>query len=311
MEPVEEAERRSMQDLSDPSVVKTACIRGLSWGLNHGRQEVEIDCYGNVGPFEDNLPPYMEWVCWAGELGPWMDTELEEYMRSVRSSAALTINSFGPLMMAGLPFSIGRHRKLHVDSFDRRTRSGFDDAEEPHLDVIASGPSGLVVIDPTCIDYLAPKRPRVTQHSEELVTSQASSAPWAAETLRIREGAVSYRLLDAEHLIERAISLSRSNSGEPATLVYLYWEPMDEGLSPLFEEHRQEIAEFARRVAGGSISFEALSWFDLWNDWAETGDPLLQLQVAELRARYKVRAWAWEGVSWVNGRLTNSGLEDW
>ena len=134
---------------------------------------------------------------------------------------------------------------------------------------------------------------------------------WADEMLRIQKGEQSYRLLDAEHLIERALSVSRSNPDEPATLVYLYWEPMDEGLSPLFAEHRQEIAEFAKRVAGGSIQFEALSWFDLWNDWVETGDPLLQRQVAELRARYEVPAWAWEGVSWVDGRLTNSGLEDW
>lgn len=112
-------------------------------------------------------------------------------------------------------------------------------------------------------------------------------------------------------MIERALRLSRSNPDELVTLVYLYWEPMDEGLSPLFEEHRQEIAAFAERVAGGSPQFEALSWFDLWNDWAETGEPLLQRQVAELRARYEVPAWAWEGVSWVDGRLTNSGLEDW
>ncbi len=80
---------------------------------------------------------------------------------------------------------------------------------------------------------------------------------------------------------------------------------------PLFAAHRQEIAEFGGRAAGGLLSFEALSWFDLWNDWGETGDPLLQRQVAELRGRYEVPAWAWEGVDWVNGRLTNSGLEDW
>lgn len=67
---------------------------------------------------------------------------------------------------------------------------------------------------------------------------------------------------------------------------------MDEGLSPLFEEHRQVIATFAERVAEGSPRLEALSWFDLWTDWAETGDPLLQPQVAELRARYEVPAWA-------------------
>ncbi len=300
-----------MQDLSDPIVVKEACIRGLRWGLDHAWPNVEVDHYGNVGPMDDNLPPYMQWACGAGELGPWWDDDFDEYMRSVRSSAALTINCFGPLMMSGLGFSIGSHRKLHVDSFEPRTRNGFEDAQEPHLDVIACGASGLVVIDPTCIDYLAPQRPRVMEHSEDTITSEGVTDAWAAEMLRIQKGEQNYRLLDAGHLIELALSLSRSNPDEPATLVYLYWEPMDEGLSPLFKEHRHEIAEFAKRVAGGSLRFEALSWFDLWNDWAETGDPLLQRQVGELRARYEVPAWAWEGVSWIDGRLTNSGLEDW
>ncbi len=232
MEPPVEAGRISMQDLSDPSVVQAACIRGLGWGLEHARSGVKIDDHGNVGPFEDNLLPELEMVCWAGELGAWMNFELEEYMRSVRSSAALTINCFGPLMMAALPFSVGSHRRLHVKSFECRTRSGFEDAQEPYVDVIASWPSGLVAIDPTCIDYLAPKPLRLKKQTERPLTSQGAAEPWAAEMLRIREGTQSYRFLDAEQLIERAISLSRFNPGEPATLVYLYWEPMDEGLSP-------------------------------------------------------------------------------
>jgi hypothetical protein len=300
-----------MEDLSDTSVVKAACIRGLSWGPEHARPGIEIDRYGDVGSFEENLPPYMLYVCWAGEIGSWMDTPLEEHMRSVRSSAALTVNCFGPLMMAGIGFSIGSHRKLHVERFERVTRNGFEEAEEPHLDVIACGVSGQVVMVPTCIDYLAPKRPRVTEQGEESITVGATAEPWAAEMLRIRNGEQTYRLLDADHLIERALSMQQTNPAEPVTLVDLYWEPLDEGLSPLFEEHRQEVAQFAKRVAGGSPRFEALNWLNLWKDWAENGDPLLQRQVAELRSRYEVPAWAWEGVSWVKGRLTNSGLEDW
>jgi hypothetical protein len=299
-----------MRDLTDPAEVKSGCVRGLSWGLQHLRPDLEIDCYGNVGLSDENLPPYMENVCWAGEIGRWMDFELDEDMRSVRSSPALAVNCFGPLMMAGLAFSLGSHRQLHVESFERGSRNGFEDAEEPHLDVIACGPGGLVAIDPTCIDYLAPKRPRVHVESKAL-PSGATTDPWAAELLHLRAGEQSYRWLDAEHLIERALDLGRSNPDQPSTLAYIYWEPMDEGLSPLFEEHRQEIAAFAGRVARAAVRFEALSWFDLWDDWEATGDPLLQLQVAELRARYEVPAWAWEGVSWVNGRLNNSGLEDW
>lgn len=177
-----------MQDLSDPSVVKAACIRGLSWGLEHARTGIEIDHRGDVWNFEENFPPYMRYVCGSGEIGSWMDIEIEEYMLSVRSSATLTVNCFGPLMMAGPGFSIGTHRKLHLEGFERRTRSGFEDAEEPHLAVIAAGASGLVVIDPTCIDYLAPKRPRMKEHGEQFRPKAGAPDPWAAEMLRICEG---------------------------------------------------------------------------------------------------------------------------
>lgn len=299
-----------MQDLSNPSAVKAACIRGLGWGLEHARPGVQIDHRGNVGPFEDNLLPDLEMVCGSGELGFWMDVELDEYMRSVRSSAALAVNCFGPLMMAGPGVSIGSHRNLQVDRFDRRTRSGFEDAREPHLDVIVSGASGLVAIDPICIDYLALKRPRVTELSEASITPQEEAEPWATEMLRLEKGEHRYRLLDAEHLIERALNLLRCKPGAPSTLVYLYWEPMDADLSPLFAEHRAEIAAFAKRVAGGQPRFEAMSYPELWNAWEETGDAFLGRHVAALRARYEVPAWAWEGVEWRDGRLCSASWLD-
>lgn len=88
-----------MLDLSDPAVVKEGCIRGLTWGLEHARSRIEIDDRGNLGDVEENFPPYMRYVCGSGELGSWMDHEIEDYMLSVRSSVALTVNCFGPLMM--------------------------------------------------------------------------------------------------------------------------------------------------------------------------------------------------------------------
>jgi hypothetical protein len=210
-----------MQDLSDPSVVKAACVRGLGWGLEHARPGIDIYWRGEVWDMEQNFPPYMKYSCGAGEMGDWMDDILEEYMLTVRSSAALTVNCFGPLMMAGLEFSIGSHRKLNIERFERRTRNGFKEADEPHLDVIACGPSAQVVIDATCIDYLAPKRRRVTGPSEEPITRGGAAEPWISELLRIRHGEQSYRHLDAEHLIERALGLQQTNPDEPATLVYL------------------------------------------------------------------------------------------
>jgi hypothetical protein len=63
-------------------------------------------------------------------------------------------------------------------------------------------------------------------------------------------------------------------------------------------------------VAGGSPRFEAISYFDLWDAWADSDDPQLRAHAAALRGRYEVPAWAWDGVQWVNGRLSNAMLLD-
>ena len=79
-------------------------------------------------------------------------------------------------------------------------------------------------------------------------------------------------------------------------------------LKALGSEHRREIDTFAERVAGGTPGFEALSYPELWERWANSGDPHLAAHVVVLRARYEVPAWAWEMVEWKNGRLQSA---DW
>ena len=51
-----------------------------------------------------------------------------------------------------------------------------------------------------------------------------------------------------------------------------------------------------------------MSYPELWERWANSGDPRLAAHVAVLRARYEVSAWAWELVEWKNGRLQSA---DW
>ena len=123
----------------------------------------------------------------------------------------------------------------------------------------------------------------------------------------MQPGVTGYRWLDAAQLTKHALGLACQPT-RPVTLVYLYWEPMDAGLSPLFAEHRREIDAFAERVAGGTPRFEAISYLELWDRWAKSLDPRLVAHVANLRARYEGPAWAWEMVEWKDGRLQSA---DW
>lgn len=186
--------------------------------------------------------------------------------------------------------------------------TGLARAQPPHLDVVASGPDGLVAIESKCLEYLSPTIPAFSDRYRIEIVEERAAGPWYAEMLRLVAGeAPGYRWLDAAQLIKHAFGLA-NNAERPTTLVYIFCEPMDAGLSELFREHRQEIADFAERVAGGTPAFEAMSYFELWNHWAESNDTRLTAHVAALRARYEVAAWAWEGVEWKDGRLQSA---DW
>ncbi len=259
-----------------------------------------------MNDFENNLVRELLYACGAGLLGNWLDGLLEEYMCAVQSSATLAVNCFGPLLLAGIPFDLGRQRDLRVHSVGRATRRGFGEPDEPALYVTAVGPGGTVVIDVSCLDYLTPERP--TKTAAERAGPPARAANTRSERAGLADRTAPCSLLDVATLLDRARDPAGDIAAAPAALTYLYWEPMDAGFSPLFEQHREEIAAFATQLADGAPRFEAISCFALWEAWADSEDPRLRAHAATLRARYEVPAWAWEGVDWVDGRL---GTADW
>lgn len=294
-------------DKTNPAEVRLACIRGLNQGLEHALENDEIKLNYNVDDFENNLVRELLFACWAGLLGDWLDDLLEQYMCEVQSSATLAINCFGPLLLAGIPFDLGRQRDLRVHSIGRATRRGFYELDEPALYVTAVGAGGTVVIDVSCLDFLAPVP--ATQTAAE----RAGPPARATNRRTDRGGGLADRttpccLLDVATLLDRARGPAGDTAAAPAALIYLYWEPMDAGFSPLFEQHREEVAAFAKQLADGAPRFEAISCFALWDAWADSEEPRLRAHAATLRARYEVPAWAWEGVEWVNGRL---GTASW
>jgi hypothetical protein len=294
-------------DKTNPAKVRLACIRGLNRGLEHVLENDEIKLNYPVNDFENNLVRELLYACGARLLGDWLDGLLEEYMCAVQSSATLAINCFGPLLLAGIPFDLGRQRDLRVHSIGRATRRGFEEPDEPALYVTAAGPGGTVVIDVSCLDYLTPVRASQTAAERTGPSARATNHrtdPGGGLADRTAPSC----LLDVATLLDRARGPAGDTAAAPAALTYLYWEPMDAGFSPLFEQHREEVAAFAKQLADGAPRFEAISCFALWDAWADSEDPRLRAHAATLRARYEVPAWAWEGVDWVNGRLQTA---DW
>jgi hypothetical protein len=295
-------------DSSTPAGIRKACIFGLAQGLENSRPEVPLDDNGYVPQAEDNLVGELTLDHFRGDLGAGAGQELLTKFRAVYSSAALAVNTFATLRAGAIPVDIGEHGSLAVDGFERRFPTGLARAMPPHLDVVLRSPDELVAVESKCLEYLTPKLAKFSERYATEIVDERAAGPWFAEMQRLSTASEpGYKWLDAAQLIKHALGLAYG-AEQPVTLVYLYWEPLDAGLSPLFAEHRQEIEAFADRVAGGTPRFEAMSYFELWNCWAESNDSRLTAHVAALRGRYEVPAWAWEGVQWKNGRLQSA---DW
>ena len=295
-------------DKTSPGGIRAACIFGLAQGFVHSRPEVSLDPSGYVSRAEDNLVGELTIDQFRDDLGAGAGQELLTKFRAVYSSSALAVNTFAPLRANSIDVDIGAHRSLAVSGFERRFPTGLARAMPPHLDVVLRGPGELVAVESKCLEYLTPKRAKFSDRYATEIVDERTSGPWFAEMQRLkRSGEQGYRWLDAAQLIKHAFGLAYQAT-EPVTLVYLYWEPLDAGLSPVFARHRREIDMFAERVAGGTPAFRAMSYFELWERWAHSGEPSLAAHVAALRARYEVPAWAWEMVEWKDGRLQSA---DW
>ena len=100
-----------------------------------------------------------------------------------------------------------------------------------------------------------------------------------------------YSWLDAEQLIKHAFGLAHTY-GQVArvTLLYFYWEPVNHADFPQFAEHRDEVDEFKKRVAGSRLAFSAASYQALWRSWRQRAPAhsWLARHLDALESRYKL-----------------------
>jgi hypothetical protein len=117
--------------------------------------------------------------------------------------------------------------------------------------------------------------------------------------LALRKGDHGYSRLDAARLIKQYMGLRSmldTLAGEdtpsiPATLLYLYWEPLNAARYEEFDEHHKEIERFQAAVAGADIDCVPMSYLDLWASWsrAEDAPKWLAMHIARLHQRYSMR----------------------
>ena len=248
-----------------------------------------LDDKGYAADFRDILLPMVSPEDFEADLSAGNGNELQTKFRAVHSSSALAVNAFAPFRRRIGELALLGHRGFSSLAFEQKCPTGLRRGTPPNLDVLVSGESEVVGIESKLTEYLTSHRARFSPAYAEQIQDRRREQSYFREMLRLIEEPVSYVWLDAAQLIKHAFGLARTIGERPATLLYLFWEPANPSASPVFAEHRREIAAFAERVAGATPVFRAMSYPELWSSWKDAGQQdWLARHIEDLRARYEV-----------------------
>jgi len=159
-------------------------------------------------------------------------------------------------------------------------------------------PGRIVGIESESTDYLSGHRVSFTEQMESFWDGHAENG-WRREMVALQRGDRGYSHLDATRLIKQYMGLklmldalaADDTPPLPATLLYLYWEPLNAARYEEFDEHHREIEQFQAAVSGADIDFVPMSYLDLWASWSrdEKAPRWLAMHIARLHQRYSIR----------------------
>jgi hypothetical protein len=198
---------------------------------------------------------------------------------SPESSAALVANAFGwfldrPKVLPPLPgVPMGQPDTVEIEAEMRLPWTG---GRHPWLDAAITTPTTLVGVESKRFE---PFRPGKAVGFSEAYDSRdwgKGMARFTGMRRALAEGRQTYRHLDAVQLVKHAYGLKTQSvkRARGAVLVYLYAEPAQWASgkpvsSDDIAHHRAEVAGFARAVRGDDVTFVALRWADLLDQWAK------------------------------------------
>lgn len=288
-------------DMSNSNLVRVLCERGFVNALNRACPDVAVNETGYVMNPQNNLLAGIDLEEFRESFATGAGQELGIVRGGVSipgkfcaaySSSALAVNHFAPFAVRELP-TLGLHRSLHLEAFEAKFPTGLR-GTSPHLDALFSSDNARVAIESKCLEYVAAKSIKSVEKTAARLRDKylpgiwdnRRHSPWFTEMRKLAGEPARYRHLDAAQLIKHALGLMNAPDDRPTTLLYIYWEPLDAGHSPVFAAHRNEIASFAARVADNNVRFGAMSYPEMWEQWRESNDPFLDTHVDALRQRY-------------------------
>lgn len=277
------------QESNSERPTRIRAVQALSEAFVHQHPDTSLDPKGYVADFRDTLLPQVTLKDFEADLSSGDGNELQTKFRAAHSSSGLAVNCFAPFRSRIADLAMPMAAGFDDLRFERKCPTGLRGGRAPNLDVVLSGPGGVVGIESKLTEHLSAHRAEFSPAYEEQIRDARRDQGYFREMLRLRDRPDHYTWLDAAQLIKHAFGLARTFPDRPVTLLYLFWEPANPDAGPEFVAHREEIDEFRARVAGSSPAFEAMSYPELWRSWQETepADWLVR-HLRNLHARYGV-----------------------
>ena len=213
--------------------------------------------------------------------------ELDQKSRAPHSSSVLVVNTFEPWRTDCGQLQLAGVQSFKKVAFEQKCPTGLP-GTPPHLDLIAETTNAVVAVESKCLEYLNPNVAKLSDFapSYKTLANEYGKRSWFRYVV---EGAPSFRHLDIAQLVKHWLGLCRVYPDRAVTLLYTYWEPENWRQVPECRRHRCEIQSFADQVAGDVVSFDAISYHELWAHWERLpAPPWVADHVARLRQRYAV-----------------------
>lgn len=271
-----------------PRPIKPRAIHALRGALMRCRPDIDVDAKGYAGTFTGTLLPLVSPADFEADLNAGDGNELETKFRAAHSSSALAVNSFAPFRTRIPDLELSPGGPFVDLQFERKCPTGLRGGRAPNLDLVLSGPNGIVGIESKLSEYLSRHRAAFSPAYGKQIRDDRRNQGYFREMQRLMDAPDAYAWLDAAQLIKHAFGLSHTFPERPVTLLYLFWEPANPDCDPIFAAHRREIAEFADRVTRSTPQFKAMSYPELWSRWRQSAPPWLSGHLDDLAARYTV-----------------------
>ena len=271
---------------ADPIMARA--IKALGNALISTKQGLTLSPAGYVPNPSENLLDGISLQDIEADFRQGDGNELEGKFRAAHSSSALAANNFAPFKLRPGSLRLAGVSALGAPQFERKCPTGLAGIP-PNLDLVAENDSAVVAVESKCTEFLCQHVAEFRPSYADGIRDERRSGPWFAEMVRLTNDPTSYVWLDAAQLVKHAFGLARTFHGQRTILLYLFWEPTNASSFSVFDQHKREISDFSGRVLGGFPEFKAMSYRELWNDWA-SGQPLdwLRAHLQKVRARYEV-----------------------